>query len=289
MAWRDFSVDHAGRRIAVRDYGGDGPALLLLHGGGGNVAGWDTLAPHLVPELSVVAYDAVGHGASGWGEPFRELVLDEVEALCARLSIEEPVLVGSSMGGLTAQRYAAHGRACRGIVAIDGALALTRDEAARPRQTFDEFAAAARDGGWGFAGGAEEAEAWVEDTVGREPPPFEAHVRRSLQPRADGTLEQRPTIEHAYAMRIAGEELPPEDRTIEIYERISCPVLLLNATRGSTGAGAYTDEQRARLDELPARHSNILGEWVDAGHLIHWEKPRLVANRIRDFVRDARA
>lgn len=59
------------------------------------------------------------------------------------------------------------------------------------------------------------------------------------------------------------------------------------AKRGYSIAGRYTDEHRARVDALPARYPNVTVEWVDAGHLIHWERPDEVAARIAAFARAA--
>jgi pimeloyl-ACP methyl ester carboxylesterase len=284
VTWSDFFVEHEGRRIAVRDYGGEGPALLLLHGGGGNVAGWETLAPYLVPECSVVAYDAAGHGASDWVDSVGERGPAEVATVCGALAIDDPILVGSSMGGATAAMYAARGGECAGIVALDGVLSRTRDELARPPQELEDFAREMRESGWGFRGTRAKAEKWIEETAAGEGPPFEAHLRRSLRP-ADGDLvEQRPTIEQAWAMRLSPDELPLEERTVEIYDRIECPVLLLCATGGISGGGPYTDAQRERVDALPGRRPNIEARWIESGHLIHWEHPKVVANLIREFV-----
>ena len=76
---REMTVDASGCRLFVRDWGDNGPALLLLHGGGSDVSTWDALAPRLAGDFRVIAYDARGHGQSevpkGGG---RHSLLDDV-------------------------------------------------------------------------------------------------------------------------------------------------------------------------------------------------------------------
>ena len=93
---RDFTSDADGVRLATRDYGGSGPALLLIHGGGHNLATWDVLGPRLADEFHAVAYDAVGHGRSDRlpDRPDPELMVDHVDAVATTAAMSEPVLVG---------------------------------------------------------------------------------------------------------------------------------------------------------------------------------------------------
>ncbi len=67
---RDSLIDAGGVPIAVRDFGGSGRPLLLLHGAGGNLVQLTTFAEVLRSEHRVVAVDLRGHGRSGDG-PWR--------------------------------------------------------------------------------------------------------------------------------------------------------------------------------------------------------------------------
>lgn len=288
MAWSDFFIEHEGRRVAVRDYGGEGPAMLLLHGGGATVASWDELASHLVPEFSVVGFDAHGHGHSDTPETKdARLPLREIDAVRRTLGMTRPILVGSSMGGGNAIRYAADGGECAAVVAIDGAPFWPIDEV--PNEPFDEdaYRAEMAAAGWGGDLTAEELEAAVAAALGdrgdARPGPVEADQRRAHVPLPDGRFRRKPTLDYIVTMREMGNEVRRLGG-LELFDRVAVPVLLLNAERGYTPVGSTTEEQRARLDALPESHPNVVSEWVDAGHLIHWEKPRLVANRIREFV-----
>ena len=285
---RDFLVDAGGYRVAGRDWGGSGPDLVLLHGGAGNLESFAVLAPMLVDDFHVVAYDFFGHGRSENPSTFApDLPQRELAAVVQALDLRRPLLAGSSLGAGVAKRYVLGGGDCMGIVAIDGAAAVTRDDVADlPPFDREAYAQQIRAQGWGWRGSRDEVEARVGEKLadaGGRGEPLESSTRRAIAPAGEGMFEERPTLEHIVLMREMGLRLPREWWTVEIYDRVTVPILLLCATRGTTAHGPYTDEQRARLDALPERYPNVEIEWVDAGHLIHWEQPALVADRIRSF------
>ena len=83
---------------------GGGQSLLLLHGLMGSGASWMPVARELDAGLDVVMPDARGHGDSTAPDTsyrYDELADDVVE-LIAHLDLQQPVVVGHSMGGMTA-------------------------------------------------------------------------------------------------------------------------------------------------------------------------------------------
>ena len=50
--------------VAYRDFGGQGPAVMLVHGLGGNLAHWGRVAPLLQGRYRLIAIDLPSHGAS---------------------------------------------------------------------------------------------------------------------------------------------------------------------------------------------------------------------------------
>lgn len=82
-----------------------GRLVLLLHGGGQTRHAWKGTGERLgALGYRVVAYDARGHGDSGWdaGQRYHiEHMADDLCCLARALSDQPPVLVGASMGGLT--------------------------------------------------------------------------------------------------------------------------------------------------------------------------------------------
>lgn len=123
---RTVRLDADGIGLEVDDHGGDGLPLLLLHGGGGDRSAWTRVVPLLAPQFRVVAYDAPGHGRSETPPTWTTTTMsDAVRAVANTLELDRPVLVGHSMGGVTAVRYALAGGRCRGIVCVEGAVVRT--------------------------------------------------------------------------------------------------------------------------------------------------------------------
>ena len=102
--------------------------VLLLHGGGGDVSTWNTLAPLLAVDFRVVAYDARGHGRS---DAVKGDFVDDIGVVARAVQLERPLLVGHSMGGANALRYARAGGDCRGVVCVDGAIVRTDEPITR--------------------------------------------------------------------------------------------------------------------------------------------------------------
>lgn len=80
------------------------PAIVLAHGVSDSAACWASMFGVLERDFDVVAYDARGHGQSdapATGYAPRERAGDML-ALIDALSLEQPILMGHSMGGETA-------------------------------------------------------------------------------------------------------------------------------------------------------------------------------------------
>src|SRR5215475_4204856 len=102
--------------------GGDKPPLVLLHGLTGSGDCWSPLARALEAEFDVVMPDARGHGyssrpLSGYGY---EDYAGDVVGLIQELGLDAPVLLGHSMGGMTAALVASQiDAALRGVILAD--------------------------------------------------------------------------------------------------------------------------------------------------------------------------
>ena len=87
---------------------GQGPALYMVHGIGSRKTGWNALIPFLKDNFTCVSMDLRGHGQSP--VPATPYTLDELvedlEALRARLGHEQIHVIGHSLGGMIGPAYA---------------------------------------------------------------------------------------------------------------------------------------------------------------------------------------
>ena len=104
-------IQVAGVRLHIRDTGPrDGPAVLLIHGFGSSLHTWEAWASQLENRFRVVALDLPGFGLTGpdpTGDYSDERSVAVLVALLDRLGIGQAAVVGSSMGGRIAWRFAA--------------------------------------------------------------------------------------------------------------------------------------------------------------------------------------
>jgi pimeloyl-ACP methyl ester carboxylesterase len=95
-------VEVLGRRVNTVDTGGeDKPALIYIHGLGGNWQNWLLNIPAFMDTHRVIAMDLPGFGDSEL--PAERISIQsyarEVDGLCDALGIESAAVVGNSMGG----------------------------------------------------------------------------------------------------------------------------------------------------------------------------------------------
>ena len=122
---RDEWLEANGVTLHCRDWGGDGPPVLLLHGLASTCRIWDLTAPLLARRFAVLAIDQRGHGQSGKpdsGYDFATVGQDAAAVLQAK-GIQRPLLVGHSWGADVAlELAAAQPGLARGLCFIDGGM-----------------------------------------------------------------------------------------------------------------------------------------------------------------------
>ena len=102
----------------------DAPPLLLIHGGRDHCRNWDRVAERLSRDWRIIAPDLRGHGDSQWsnsGLYTYDAWLWDLRALTEHLQLDHATLVGHSLGGYIALRYAAaFPERTRKLVCIEG-------------------------------------------------------------------------------------------------------------------------------------------------------------------------
>src|SRR5579885_530932 len=102
--------------------GGDKPPVVLLHGLMMNGACWTPLALELEEHYDVVMPDARGHGNSSAPDQnySYDILATDVESFLEALELTAPVLLGHSMGGMTAAVVVSRNpQRLRGLVLAD--------------------------------------------------------------------------------------------------------------------------------------------------------------------------
>lgn len=87
---------------------GHGPALVFLHGIGGNAASWRYQLAEFSHAYRAIAWDMPGHGDSAMvSEPSFPKYAQYLHEFLAEHKIEQPILVGHSIGGMIVQEFMA--------------------------------------------------------------------------------------------------------------------------------------------------------------------------------------
>lgn len=120
--WKTAICETNGIKIYYTRTGGSKPPLILLHGLAANGACWTSLAHALEGEYDVIMPDARGHGKSSvpeYGYRYEDHANDVV-GLVKALKLSPPILLGHSMGGMTAAVVASRKpNVLRGLVLAD--------------------------------------------------------------------------------------------------------------------------------------------------------------------------
>lgn len=255
-----------GLHLAVRDYGGRGRPLLLIHGLSSNVCIWDLVGPRVAETHRVVAYDQRTHGESDEGDgdySFPTLAADAA-AVGESLGLDDPVVVGHSWGATVALHYAAT-HPCAGVVCVDGGIHDLQGMGMDWDETYRRLMPPI------IEGPADEVLARIKAAT-PEQVPWEAaeHViRRSFPIGEDGIMRRRtPIRQHMKIVRSMWEE-----SLWDVHARVTCPVLAVLANRA----------RAASVEELHKR-KDIRVEWLDSVHDVPLAHPNELAGLISDFV-----
>ncbi|QIG43073.1 alpha/beta hydrolase [Nocardioides anomalus] len=253
-------VEVGGLRLSCLRAGGPGPTAVLLHGLLGSAATWAPVTRLLEAELRVVAPDARGHGRSSaptTGYRYEDLAGDVVGLLDA-LHLDRPVLVGHSMGGLTALLAATRlGPRLRGLVLVDPTFL---DET-RQREVYADDVL-----GQHLTAVARGEAALLDEARSR-------HPHRSPEVRAAQVRARLDTAPAAFDVL-----RPPNPPYDELVAALDVPTLLVVGD-----APVVTPDVAERLVALnPLVH---VQEVADAGHGLPFDQPEQLVEAVLTFVR----
>ena len=258
--WTSAICEANGIDIHYLRTGGSKPSLVLLHGLTGSGACWSPLARALEAEFDVVMPDARGHGESSTpptGYRYEDYARDVV-GLIQGLGLAAPVLLGHSMGGMTAAVVASQsGAAIRGVILADPT----------------------------FLSPQRQREVYESDAV-------EQH-RRLLSLSSEDVLDQA-RVRHPHRSlelvelvaearmktRIATFDVltPPNPEYHRLVSAIDVPILLVIADNGVVSLETARELQnlnpRLRVEQIQ-----------DAGHGLQYDQPEHFEEVVRPFLR----
>ena len=274
---RDIEID--GRLVHVVDTGGDKPPLLFLHGLGGVWQNWLLNIAAFKDTHRCVAFDLPGFGESEM--PREDISIpgfaQAADAVCRELRIDNPVVLGNSMGGFVGRRA----RAAVPDACVEARARLRRRAVDRVRQA--RAGARHRAG----VGGADDAR-WA-----RSPTRSCARPRGRRAGAAGGRPVSREAVGAARHRARARRRLTGFNdafRALLTYsfrdklERIEIPVLIVWGRNDILVPVDDAEEFEHLIGENA--HSVIFD---DTGHLAMLERPSRFNELVRGFLAGERA
>jgi haloalkane dehalogenase len=102
MTYREVWVDRNGHRIYAREYPGQDPAIVLMHGFPDNLHLYDRLVPHLNPPRRVITFDFLGWGDSDKPARYPYTATNQtgdLDAVISQLGLDEVTIVVHDASG----------------------------------------------------------------------------------------------------------------------------------------------------------------------------------------------
>lgn len=244
---------------------GDGPAIVFIHGMGLDLSLWDDCAADLAGSFRIIRLDMIGHGRSTplpetWG-------LDEhtkqVADLLDHLGVAKATIIGFSLGGTVAQRFALdYPQKTAGLIVVASVYGRTDEEQAAVEARLRVVEA---EGPQGVVAGA--LSRWfTPDFQSRHPDVVENWRRRlsANDPRAYLNAYQIYTYGHRTFQHRLGD--------------IHVPALVLT---GDHDPGQNPRMARAMSAAIPGSEVKILS---DVAHMLPLERPQALKEAIRGFM-----
>ncbi len=268
--WKSDYVQVNGLKLHYTRTGGTEPPLILVHGFTDDGLCWTPVAEALQGEFDIIMPDARGHGfseavESGYG-PAEQA--SDLNGLIAALGIEKPIVLGHSMGAMTAVTLA-------GLYPDVAEAILLEDPppwwsaASAPKEFDPEVPKKLRESLIQRKGQAREALIAAERLV--SPTWSEAE----LGPWADSKLRLNPSI-----AELMSPTIPRSVDWSVVLPRVTCPALLITAdpTLGAIITPETADSLHELIPQLTVAHI------PKAGHSIHREQFDAYLHVVRTFI-----
>ncbi len=259
-SWMTSVCEANGINIHYLRTGGVKPPLVLLHGLTGNGACWTPLARSVEGEYDVVMPDARGHGNSSTplhGYRYEDHASDVIE-LIRGLGLAAPILLGHSMGGMTAALVASQAaRLIRGVILADPTfLSPQRQREVRDSDVTEQH----------------------RRLLSQDKFDVLAQLQSRHPHRSPETVELIASARLQTRMSAFDVLTPPNPEYHQLVRTIEVPILLVIGD-----AGAVVSLETAR--ELQRLNSRIRVEQVQhASHGVQYDQPERFAAVVQSFL-----
>lgn len=240
--------------------GGNKPTLILLHGLMTNGACWTPVAKMLEKEYDVIMPDARGHGKSSKpidGYRYEDHVNDIV-SLIEVLGLDSPIVIGHSMGGMTATLLAYHRPGLlRGLVLADPSFLTPEVQ----REVYESDVAEQH-----------------RQLLSKSPDELITEARKKHPHRSLDTLKLLTTARQQTSMEAFQVLRPPYPEYKQLISSIDVPTLLVI---GEKGVVSLSVAKELRSINTKLHIEKIAG----VGHGLHYDRPEVFATIVQSFLR----
>ncbi|MBC8119931.1 MAG: alpha/beta hydrolase [Burkholderiaceae bacterium] len=245
---------HDGLTLSYLDQGGAGVPIIALHAYWMEAGTYADLAEALAPEWRVVALDQRGHGHSDHAKDMSwDAFIGDLAAFLDHLGVDKPaILLGNSLGGTVAFRYAARNLEKVRVMVI-------------------EESPAEEDSDLGFM------RAWAGTYQSREA--LAAKIGERLAWSVEPSFRQTPEgwILAFSPNALADAQAGLNGNFWDDWMATDCPVLVVRGTDSRAVDGAI-------LESMATRRPNTRLVSFAAGHVVHHDEPEAFATAVRAFL-----
>lgn len=242
---------------------GQGPPLYMVHGIGSRKITWDGIIPALRDHFTCVSYDLRGHGESPVPPvPYTlDQLVEDLEALRAKLGHDKIHIIGHSLGGMIGPAYAhAHPEHTLSVGLLSTAAGRTEEDRAKLQGVISSM----EEKGIVPVLNTLVARWYTDAFIEARPDLIEARIKQVNDTPADVFL----SVFHIYA----------ETEMAAWLHNVKCPCLVLT---GELDGACSPRHNTFMAEQLPDSELVILD---GIKHSILIEAPERVAPSVREFL-----
>lgn len=241
--------------INVEKIDGENPTLVFIHGWCDSIRGWDLVKEELDLDNRKIFYDQRCHGESVRSEFTINDLADDLENILDEEGVEKPVLVGHSMGGMVALKYAEKYGGLTGLLLLGTSMDTPEPDDRSVKYFLDHLESGNR-------------EEWASEIVGNytskeTPQVFKDSAKKNLAESDEDVLRY-------------GLEAMIDYKVCPKF--VDCPALVVGGRNDSA--------IKPQIIEKLARGLDSEKRILDCSHLILSQRPEQVASILEEFIED---